>query len=808
MVVASIVLPILVHAADVTSESGGAASGDVAARKRPVIIAHRGASGYLPEHTLEAKSMAYAMGADFIEQDIVLSKDEIPMVLHDIHLDTVTDGAVKYPDRARDDGRYYAIDFSLAEIKTLRVNERIDLKTGKAVFPKRYPVGKGEFLVPTLAEEIELVQGLNKSTGRDVGIYVEIKSPAWHREQGRDISQIVLKLLVDYGYRTQADNVYVQCFDARECRRLRMKLKTKLKLVQLIGSNEWKEAETNYDELLTEKGIKQIAEYADGIGPWLPQVISGVDGAGKPIITPLVSLAHASGLIVHPFTLRADALQEGFDHFDTLLRACLFDAHADGCFTDQPDLAVQFLEAEGGNLSQKQARQGAKKRPNILLLVSDDQRPDTIAALGNGVINTPNLDDLVKQGSVFTRACCANPICTPSRGEILTGCSGFRTGVRDFGGKFRDGFAPIAQTLKQGGYRTCYVGKWHNAGRPSDYGYQSANGLFTGGGGKFWKDQVDAHGRPVTGYRGWVFQTDAGELHPDLGVGLTPDISARFADAAIEEITRSGESPFFLHVNFTAPHDPLLVPPGYANAYDPAKMPFPKNFVPRFPYEIESSSRDEGLLPTPRTEADVRADLAVYYAVISHLDEQVGRIMKSLEKSGQRENTIVVFTSDHGLAIGSHGLRGKQNMYEHTMNVPMLLVGPGVPVGKQYSSQMYLRDLYPTLCEFTDVPLLNEVDGQSIVPILQGKKKSNYDYVFGYYHDSQRMIRGDRWKLIHYPAIDIWQLFDLKNDPDERDNLIDEPTHAAVLSDLKQRLVNWQKEVNDPVLAGSSAIAP
>ncbi|MCG6155608.1 sulfatase-like hydrolase/transferase [Rubinisphaera margarita] len=439
-------------------------------------------------------------------------------------------------------------------------------------------------------------------------------------------------------------------------------------------------------------------------------------------------------------------------------------------------------------------------RPNILFLVSDDQRPDTIAALGNTVIRTPHLDSLVRDGAAFTRAVCANPICTPSRAEILTGCTGFRIGVTDFGGTVPPKRITIAEAFQAAGYDTCYVGKWHNSGRPSTHGYQTVNGLFSSGGGRFWKDQVDAHGRPITGYRGWIFQTDDRKLFPEMGVGLTPDISARFADAAIEEIERAREQPWFLHVNFTAPHDPLLVPPGFENAYDPEEVPFPKNFQPKHPYDIGSSDRDEGLLPSPRTEVDVREDLAVYYAVISHLDQEVGRILNALEESGQSENTIVVYTSDHGLAVGSHGLRGKQNMYEHTINVPLLIRGSTIPAGKRFPAQVYLRDLYPTLCELAQVEVSEDLDGRSFVPVLQGKRDEIRDQIFGYYRDTQRMVRRGNWKLIHYPQIGQWQLFDIESDPDELQNRIDEPGCANIARQLKQILSNWQKDVGDPVV--------
>lgn len=313
------------------------------AGERTIVIAHRGASGYLPEHTLEAKALAHGMGADFLEQDVVLTRDDVPIVLHDVHLDTVTNVAARFPERAREDERFYAIDFTLEEIRSLRVSERFDRNTGLAVYPGRFPVGTGSFQVPTLAEEIELIQGLNLSTGRDVGIYPEIKAPAFHRRQGKDISRIVLKVLEEYGYRRREDAIYVQCFDAAETRRLREELATRLKLIQLIGENRWGESETDYDALRTAAGLRSVAEYANGIGPSLSHVVTGVDGDGQPVLSELVELAHARGLVVHPYTFRADDLPGYARDFDVLLDVFVRRAGVDGVFTDQPDRAVRFL---------------------------------------------------------------------------------------------------------------------------------------------------------------------------------------------------------------------------------------------------------------------------------------------------------------------------------------------------------------------------------------------------------------------------------------------------------------------------------
>ena len=441
-------------------------------------------------------------------------------------------------------------------------------------------------------------------------------------------------------------------------------------------------------------------------------------------------------------------------------------------------------------------------RPNIVVLVSDDQRPDTIGALGNRHIRTPHLDRLAREGSTFTRAICGNPICTPSRAEILTGCGGFHNGVLDFGGQFAEGLTMWAQAFQEAGYHTCYVGKWHNKGRPSQHGYQESRGLYSGGGGRWWKGQKDHYGREVTGYRGWVFQTDDRRFFPEKGVGLTADISARFADAAIGliEAPPTGK-PFFLHVNFTAPHDPLLLPTGYEKAYDPAKIPLPKNFLARHPFDHGNfEGRDEKLFQWPRTKRETQAELAAYYAVISHLDEQVGRIMRALKKSGQEKNTLIVYASDHGLAVGSHGLRGKQSMYEHTIGVPMILRGPQVPADRRFAAQAYLRDLYPTTCELAGVPIPGSVRGKSLAGVLRGETKEVHPYVFGYFRNYQRMIRGKRWKLIDYPHLQRQQLFDLENDPYELTDLSEISQHAGIKKELQAKLRAWREEVGDPSL--------
>lgn len=298
------------------------------ASKKVITIAHRGACGYLPEHTLAAKAMAYGMNADYIEQDIVLTRDDVPIIVHDIHLDTVTNIASSFPGRARIDDRYYAMDFTLAEIKSLRVNERINLKTGLQVFSGRFPLGKSEFRISTLGEELEMIAGLNHSTGKDIGIYPEIKEPEWHRKEGHDITKIVLKELERYGYKSNTDNCYLQCFDAGELKRIKNELKSDLRLIQLV--------ENDCD-------LKEIAKYAVGIGPSINQIITGLNPDGSMAISNLVKEAHELNLLVHPYTFRVDSLPGSLSK-DALLNVLFAKVGIDGIFSDFPDVTVKFLE--------------------------------------------------------------------------------------------------------------------------------------------------------------------------------------------------------------------------------------------------------------------------------------------------------------------------------------------------------------------------------------------------------------------------------------------------------------------------------
>jgi glycerophosphoryl diester phosphodiesterase len=314
----------------------------------PIVIAHRGASGYLPEHTLAAKALAHAMGANFLEQDVVLSRDGTPIVLHDIHLDSTTNVAQRFAGRARDDGRFYAIDFDLAEIRQLRVHERTHLdavRSGHAVYPQRFPAQHALFDVPTLEEEIIMLAGLDHSRGIRTGLYIELKSPNWHQDQGLDLSSAVLDVLDRTGYADRPGQVFLQCFDDQTLQHLRGVLKTPLPMIQLIGENTWGEdSAVDYDYLRTPAGLDYVASYAQGIGPFLPHIYLGSNASGGARLSPLVNEAHARGLQVHPYTFRRDELPAGIESFAQLLDIFVHQAGVDGLFTDFPDIVIEYLQ--------------------------------------------------------------------------------------------------------------------------------------------------------------------------------------------------------------------------------------------------------------------------------------------------------------------------------------------------------------------------------------------------------------------------------------------------------------------------------
>jgi len=315
-------------------------SSETETMKKITVIAHRGASGYLPEHTLEAAAMAHEMHADFIEQDVVLTRDDQLVVLHDLYLDDVTDVAERYPGRHRADGRHYAIDFTLEEIRRLRVvgRERPGAVSGSHA---KAPL-ESDFRIPTLAEEIDLITGLNRSSGRVAGLYIEPKSPAWHTKEGKDLMSAVVDLLADYGLNDANDAVLLQSFDDEALMYARNTLGSQLRMVQLIGENSWRESPSDFELLRSSEGLAAIARYAQGIGPWIPQVVEFRSNDATDI-SDLVADAHAAGLFVHAYTLRADQLPAGAGTLANAVRVLVDEAGIDGVFTDHPDQVIQLF---------------------------------------------------------------------------------------------------------------------------------------------------------------------------------------------------------------------------------------------------------------------------------------------------------------------------------------------------------------------------------------------------------------------------------------------------------------------------------
>jgi arylsulfatase A-like enzyme len=438
----------------------------------------------------------------------------------------------------------------------------------------------------------------------------------------------------------------------------------------------------------------------------------------------------------------------------------------------------------------------AAERPNVVFLLSDDQRFDTVHALGNPEIRTPNLDRLVRDGFTFTHAFCQGSnvpaVCIPSRAMLLTGRPLFHTS-----NVIPPEYSMWPEALRGAGYATFGTGKWHN--NPAAF-----NRCFERGGAIFFGGMTNQFQVPVQDY------DPAGryeKARQRIGAKFSSEL---FADEAVRFLeSYKGSPPFCLYVAFTAPHDPRTPPGEYATMYDPARLALPTSFLPVHPFNNgELKVRDEALAPWPRTPEVVRKHTADYYGMISHLDAQVGRILKALEATGRAGNTLVVYTSDHGLALGRHGLLGKQNLYDHSMRPPLLLAGPGVPKGGRSDALCYLFDLAPTVCELAGVPTPATVEGKSLVPVLAGRQAKVRDTIFLAYRDVQRAARTERWKLIRYPRINKSQFFELSSDPDELRDLAGDPAHKETLERMTALLAEEQRAAGDKLPLSTDKPAP
>jgi arylsulfatase A-like enzyme len=431
-------------------------------------------------------------------------------------------------------------------------------------------------------------------------------------------------------------------------------------------------------------------------------------------------------------------------------------------------------------------------RPNILILFADDQRHSTIGCLGYPV-KTPNLDALAARGTIFTRAHIMGgmqgAICVPSRMMLLTGRTLFH--LQKDGQQIPKTDRFLGQTLAGAGYDSYGVGKWHS--EPAAY-----NRAFAGGSKIFFGGMSDQFKVPVQEY------DPKGKYPQDRQTLAEKPSSELFADAAIDYLRgRKSDKPFFLYVAFTSPHDPRTAPPEYARLYPPESIELPPNFLPQHPFDNgELKNRDERLASFPREPADIRRQIGDYYAMITHLDSQVGRILKALDETGRTKDTIVIFAGDNGLALGQHGLMGKQNLYEHSVRVPLMMAGPGIPAGQKRDGFCYLLDLYPTLCELLHTPAPANAEGVSLAPMLADPKIKARETIFYAYRNLIRGFCDGRFKLIEYTVNGErhTQLFDLQSDPWEMKNLADDPTFRSHRDRLAELLKSAREKYNDPTL--------
>ena len=476
----------------------------------------------------------------------------------------------------------------------------------------------------------------------------------------------------------------------------------------------------------------------------------------------------------------------------------------------------------------------AQQRPNILVIVTDDQTYESIGALNNPEIHTPNLDRLVRLGTTFTHAynqgSWSGAVSVASRSMLITGQYLNNARKND---SYLEGWArtqhegaatavPLwGETFRKAGYKTFMTGKWHNSNQALLKSFDGAQRI---GGG--FCESITADGKKLQYHRGSADSEwqpwDAkmrGHWQPTLkdiivengkrkvseNYSLPRHTCELYSDAAIEFLQQQlDDEPFFMYVAFNAPHDPRQSPRRFQERYPQADMSLPKNFQPQHPFnQGDNKVRDEVLAPFPRTPEAVRLHRSEYYALITYTDEVIGRILDELERSGLDKNTIVIFTSDHGLAVGSHGLMGKQNLYEHTIRVPLIFKGPHIQQNAKSEGMVYMQGLFATTCDLAGIPTPETVDFPSLLPQLQQPAKQAQEYIFGSYRHLQRMVRSDRYKLIVYPKVKEIQLFDMEKDPYETKNLAHKAKYEKTVTAYFKILQDKQKEFDDDINLGS-----
>lgn len=438
--------------------------------------------------------------------------------------------------------------------------------------------------------------------------------------------------------------------------------------------------------------------------------------------------------------------------------------------------------------------QSKKKAPNVLFILTDDLQSTCIHANGCEEVHSPNIDRIIENGVSFTRTytngSLGGALSMPSRAMIMTGRGVFE--ILEDGGRIPKQHTTLPELLRESGYTTFATGKWHSDRESFNRSFSCGENIFFGGMHRY---ETNGHVSPQLLH---YDSTGTYNEKPFVGDKFSSEM---FADAAVQFLNgrKKDKNPFFAFVAFTSPHDPRNQHPDYGQVYQPDALSLPINYLPQHPFDNgDMKVRDEVLCPLPRTEQAVRKELADYYGMISEVDTQIGRIIQALKESGEIDNTILVFASDNGLAVGQHGLLGKQNLYDHSARVPLVIAAPGLEKGTKREVNCYLSDLYPTLCDLIGIESASSVTGKSLLPGLSGAEKHR-DHLFLAYSSIQRGIVKDGWKYIIYnvDGFRTEQLFDLKNDPWEMVNHATEPAYAFKVSAYKRLLKEEMLRNND-----------
>ncbi len=461
-------------------------------------------------------------------------------------------------------------------------------------------------------------------------------------------------------------------------------------------------------------------------------------------------------------------------------------------------LAFLFLIASCNPLKKDE------QKPNILFIFADDQTYLGINALGNSEVITPNLDKLVNSGVTFTHTYNMGgwngAICVASRAMLNTGrfLWNAKKAEETLYPTMKDSGQFWGQLMQKAGYDTYMTGKWHIK-QNAETIFQTVADIRPGMPGTV----PEAYNRPLsandTVWLPWHKKYGGyweGGKHWSEVVG---DNTIQFLDSA-----KNRQNPFFMYVAFNAPHDPRQSPKRFVDMYPLENIAIPKSFLELYPYKDSIGCgpdlRDEKLAPFPRTEYSIKVHRQEYYAIISHMDEQIGRIIAHLKETGQDKNTYILFSADHGLSIGNHGLVGKQNMYDHSMRVPCILVGPNLPKDKKLQMQVYLQDLMATSLDIAGIKKPEYIDFTSLLPMIKNEASpSAYPEIYGAYTNLQRMVRTENYKLIVYPRAKKILLFNLNDDPEEMTDLAENPDYETIKSELTKRLKRQQNLMNDPL---------